>query len=154
MSDDWDLIEATAEEHRNTALEELAAARIPPLDMLLWEADLLSATPTNLVMPEEDNLEEALRVLRHKLKTRIKEQIFAAGVTTVCSSDTLFSVWGLHIDEPFCLVQYIEHRVDGSRIWLQKLSTSFAPIEEWDLAHMSFMQRIEPIFYMGRATPV
>lgn len=151
MHSDWEWIEGSAESSREELSGKLVAAEIPSLEILVWDAEAMNTAVTDRVIPDEQDIEGALSMLRTTL--RKQRSACAAGIATVCSADTFFAVWGLGIESPNCLVQYIEHRLDGSRLWVLELDIAYMPVGEWDIPHLSYLQLIDPVFPMGRAIP-
>lgn len=160
-STDWDWIEEGAEARRSDYVGEISDV-LPPLELHYWTDDEYRQAITDKVMPCEDLTESALEHLRSQLSRRHRIhgkgalEIRAAGLCSIISAETLFTVWGLHVDSPYCVVQYIEHRVDGSRVWAQELGPGFELVGEWEVLHTGYMQRIPPIFPLhsaGHALP-
>lgn len=149
MHTDWEWVEGSAECSREELSGKLVASEIPPLEILVWDVEAMNTAVTDQVVATESSIEAALSMLRATLLRQ--DSACAAGIATVCSADTFFTVWGLTIESPNCLVQYIEHRLDGSRLWVLELDLAYLPMGEWNIQHLSYLQLIDPVFPMGRA---
>lgn len=153
-STDWNWIEEGAEIRRDEYIKEISKA-LPTLELHYWTDEEYRQSKTDRDLPDDEVVEGALDMMRsqlcrtHLVRGKAALTFRAAGICSVISAETLFAVWGLTIEAPYCAIQYIEHRVDGSRVWVHELSAGFVPQGEWEILHLGFMQCVEPLFPMG-----
>lgn len=150
MDKSWDWIESIAEERRDEVSDNLLEATVIPLESQFWFRDTCTFVVTDrFVLASSTDVEECFRTIRGRTKLPVHTE--AAGMLSIVTKQVLEDVWGLEIDTEYAVVQYIEHRLFGSRVWCLRLDLSYTPVGEWDLLHIGPRQLVEPLFPMGRA---
>lgn len=147
---EWDWIEAIAEERREEAVADLRNAQMVPLETEYWIGDSCTLMQSALyVAADAQDVEDHLEYARSR--TRLPLRTEAAGLLTIATREVAELVWGLEVDADHCLLQYLEHKHHGSRVWCQRLDISYLPVGEWELIHVGYWLLIEPLFDFGRA---
>lgn len=150
MDKSWDWIESIAEERREEVSDNLIGANVIPLESQFWFRDTCTFVVTDrFVLADPNEVEDCFRSIRGRTKLPVHTE--AAGILSIVTQRVLEEVWGLEIDTEYAVVQYIEHRLFGSRVWCLRLDLSYNPVGEWDLLHIGHRQLVEPLFPMGRA---